>query len=245
MPIGPRDIDLDPKAALRDFEHIANHVDAFPQIETVANKLGPQPGIGRLAQRIAADLNKPTAEVRELLRGLLSLRASAQFFRTPVAEFIDIVTDRLAEKLTTEEERASLKTWKGKKGQIAAAVESLRPDDAFLGSEKAGRLTFAHQNILKDVLILTDLRPVFNEEANMVKQAIVTHSLLIDYHDGADTRRIEMTLDAGDLSTLKRLCIRAEQKAVILKESLKATAWQTSIFNEWFFDPPERSEGAG
>jgi hypothetical protein len=240
MALGPRDFDLD-KRAIRDLAHIATHVEAFEQIQAIATKMGSQPGINRLAERIAAEIPLPVSDVRDLLRGLLNLYNSAQMFRTTVADLMNVITDQFAAKASTPAEQNGLTIWKEKKDRICAAVESLRVDDVFLGSEKAGRLAFAHQNILKEVQILTDVRPVFNEPATTIAQAIISHSLLVEYHDGTETRRIEMALDAADVATLKRLCVRAEQKAVTMKASLIDMSWQTTVFNEWSAD---RSSGA-
>ena len=97
MALGPRDFDLD-KRAIRDLAHIATHVEAFEQIQAIATKMGSQPGINRLAERIAAEIPLPVSDVRDLLRGLLNLYNSAQMFRTTVADLMNVITDQFAAK---------------------------------------------------------------------------------------------------------------------------------------------------
>ena len=160
---------------------------------------------------------------------------SAETFKVSTFDFINLMTEAFRAKANTEQEKEEFRLWEQKKGPICAAIDSLRPDDVFLLSEKAGRISFAHQNIFKDAQILTDLRPIFNEAATSIVQAVVTHALYLEYYDGTETRRLELTLDATDAAHLKRLCTRAEQKAISAKESLKNTI-DVVVFNEWLND---------
>jgi plasmid stabilization system protein ParE len=219
------------RAALRDFHHIAKHIEDFGRIRELALTLGVQPGIARLAEKVEILGKLEYGEVRDLLRGLLHLYRSAKVFKLSPSDFVEVMTASFKTKARTEEDKRAFTLWEQKKDQISRAVDSFGKDDVFLLSEKAGRITYAHQNIFKDAQILTDLRPVFNEDATSVIQAIVTHALYLEYFDGTETRRVELTLDAPDLAALKRLCIRAEQKAITAKEALKPL--NAVVFNEW------------
>jgi hypothetical protein len=58
------------------------------------------------------------------------------------------------------------------------------------------------------------------------------NTLLIDYYDGGQSRRLEIGLDATDVADLRRISQRAEGKAVAMKEALRGLEWQTTIYPE-------------
>jgi hypothetical protein len=238
MPLDPRDVDLT-KSAVRDLQYLAAHIEDFDAILPVARKIGPEPGIIRLAQRIAVGTNLPLAHVRDLLRALLNVFRIEQHFKVGTVEVVETLAKAIA---SSTDDKQAIELWNQKKTRIAAVVESLRQDDILSISEKAGRLAFTRQNLLKEAQILSDIRPVFTEDGSTITQAIVTHTLVLDFFDGTENRRMEFTLDAADVSALKRFCIRAEQKSITIKESLRSLPWKTVVFNEWDVEQPPAIE---
>ena len=236
MPLSLPEIQLN-RSALRDLTQLADRIEDCERILAIANKLGPQPGIVRLGMRIGEEAKLPFAVVRDVIRSLLNIYRTKQTFNLDTADFVQTLTRSFEENAKTDDEKAGLKSWKEKKDRVVAIVESLSPDDALPNTEKAGRLTFAHQNVLKEAQILTDVRPVFTEDGSKITQSIIYHTLIIEFFDG-EAKRIEFTLDAPDVSALKRFCVRAEQKAITAKEAMKSLPWQTAVFNEWDMEQP-------
>jgi hypothetical protein len=236
MAISPHNIRLTP-AAIRDFGSLADLIDQFPLIDSAVHKAGPQPSVSYLAKIVSAATNLPNSSVQEFIRALLNFHDGCQNFKCTPAEFFDAVTGSIK---SINDENATgggtttdlISTLDTKRQAIISAVESLSGNSVFLTTKKAGRLAFAHQSVLKDVQLITDLRPVFSDDASAIVEAILTHSLVIEYFDGATNRLIEMTLDAKDVAKLKLICIRAEQKALTAKDAFQVCNWTTSIFGE-------------
>jgi hypothetical protein len=73
----------------------------------------------------------------------------------------------------------------------------MKPEHPFAVTRKAERLTRAHENVLFEAKVMTDIRPVFNVAGDKILHTVITHSLLIDYIAGNQFAKIEIGLDAG------------------------------------------------
>lgn len=83
---------------------------------------------------------------------------------------------------------------------------------------KALDLAYDYTDLLQDVKILTDIRPVFNEDASDILGAIVSFILRLSL-DGREGRKsLSITIDEKDVENLKQICERALKKAKTAKE---------------------------
>ena len=70
--------------------------------------------------------------------------------------------------------------------------------------------------------VITDLRPVFSEEAaNEPFGAVIVHTLRLDYFEENDVKTISFALNSRDLAQLKRTVERAQAKENTLSGLLK------------------------
>jgi hypothetical protein len=78
------------------------------------------------------------------------------------------------------------------------------------------------QRTFHSVRVLTDLRPVFREEASQPPAAVaVRHVLKVTYHEGDQFREFYVTLEERDIQKVKEAVLRAEEKAVSLVNALR------------------------
>jgi hypothetical protein len=92
-------------------------------------------------------------------------------------------------------------------------------------AEKAKELQGRGERTLCDARILTDIRPVFEENiGSLPTAAIIVHTLQLGFHDsGLPTHReIYISLDSSDIKELKKVLERAEEKEKSLKLVLDA-----------------------
>jgi hypothetical protein len=90
---------------------------------------------------------------------------------------------------------------------------------------KASELKAEYQHTFCDARVFTDLRPVFGESAEESPSAmLLVHTLKLGYHDSRANKHKEfhLSLDSGDLITLKRAIERAESKSKTLKSKLES-----------------------
>jgi hypothetical protein len=121
-----------------------------------------------------------------------------------------LISDSL-HSATAQEHQELAKRWDEARPAITAALKKLGPDHPLVIASKAYRVAISRQYELIEMRIYTDIRPVFNEAGDSIHQAVVTHVLSIDYHDGTDHRVVQFNLDANDVRDLKEMCERAER----------------------------------
>ena len=79
---------------------------------------------------------------------------------------------------------------------------------------KALELETSREKLLMNSLIITDIRPIFDDDnPEIIEAAVVTHNLKIRYRDSnGENNTIYIAVDEEDLSRLKKQIIRAEIK---------------------------------
>ena len=148
-----------------------------------------------------------TLSVKDLLEGLL----------------YDITT---ADQRWTNEE---ITRWKALEPQLSNLF-SLQNVSTIV---KALNLAYDYADILQNVKILTDIRPVFKEDASDILGAIVSFTLRL-YLDGREgSKSLSIALDKEDVEKLKQICERALEKAKTAKSFMhKNNIQRTFIFGE-------------
>ncbi len=221
-----------PQNAYWELAAIATYAARLPEIENCWRQVGHAPNREIVAKRIGESLALPEKEVRHLLNGLLNLHG--------LRDRLDVEPEDLLTSLISAAEEQGTDSWKSQyvdklkaaRQQILDTLRRLGPDHPLSICRKAEELTYQHQNVLERSQIVTDLRPVFSESAEDILEAVITHTLWIEYSDGSHRKRIEIAMDATDLAELHQLCERAQRKAMTLRESLKSMKWPTAIVRE-------------
>lgn len=86
---------------------------------------------------------------------------------------------------------------------------------------KATELTTGYDNVLGSAMILTDIRPVFNDDASEVEGSLINCSLRLKYYDkNRDMERLSIALDTDDIKKLMAYCERALKKTKTAKKFL-------------------------
>ena len=85
-------------------------------------------------------------------------------------------------------------------------------------SNKALDLSFDYSNLLVESRILTDARPVFNEDHSKIVGAIIAQSLRIQYSDNDGTQDVTISLDIDDIEDLRDSCVEALKKSKVVND---------------------------
>ena len=113
--------------------------------------------------------------------------------------------------------------------EVCPLVQQLFNFEVVSLSAKALDLAYEHQELLKRATILTDTRPVFNDDASDIRGMVVSHSLLLSYDDAEGDHVLSLALDNDDITYLKYECERALKKAATAKAQLQKRAGITTI----------------
>ncbi len=98
----------------------------------------------------------------------------------------------------------------------------LQPDNFFSQAAKAFDLLSERPAVLQGARILTELRPIYNEETTNSLAHLLTSTLVVDYWDGRSGYSLHISLDADDLEKLDAEVQRAKQKINVSRNEAAA-----------------------
>jgi len=151
--------------------------------------------------------NKSDA-ANKLMRPLLALQAIIRQRRLQPDEAIEAV--RLALQATDPPwEREQLDRW----GQVEPAFKQLLTSPAVRLVSITLDLMYEHENLLQSVRVVTDIRPVYTEDADRIEGSVVSHTLRLRYDSTEGDHSISIAMDEADIRELERQCKRALLKA--------------------------------
>ncbi len=78
---------------------------------------------------------------------------------------------------------------------------------------KSMDLSYDHENLLQNFKIITDVRPVFNDDASAINGSLVSFTLRIYYDTLEASKSLSLSLDKKDILKLNAACERAISKA--------------------------------
>lgn len=157
-----------------------------------------------------------------LLRQVLSLHGLGRQLNLSAAEIFSGLQPGLqpTESGWAEEE---FKEWVA----IADLVKEFFELEVIRLSAKALDLSYEHTQLLQRARILTDIRPVFNDDASEVRGTVISHSLLIRFDDPEGDHVLSLAVDEDDIQSLIRQCERALKKSKTARDRLEKAGVQT------------------
>lgn len=96
-------------------------------------------------------------------------------------------------------------------------------------SAKALDLSYQHSHLFQRAQIITDVRPLFNNDASEVQGTIISHKLLIRFDDIEGEHLLSVAVDERDIESLIRQCERALTKSVTAKTHLDKAGLKTLV----------------
>jgi len=191
-------------------------------------------GLSEAASKVAEAAGIGVEDASRVLLTLQNLRSLKVRLGQTSAQVVEAAAATLASprRVPRKDGKEDSDAWTAAGPAVTTLLELLQDDHPLVVAWKADELSREHQNLFLGARLLTDLRPVFNGAGDRVHQSLVIQTLLIDYQDGTDVRRLALGLDAHDVAHLRRLCERAELKAATLKRSRRSVNWFTAIVGE-------------
>lgn len=139
-----------------------------------------------------------------------AILSSVGYYTTAIDQG-DLAIDDIASALHAEFDSAASK----------ASIESLLKiigNPAVAAAIKTSQLAFDQQSVLQNVKILSDLRPVFNNDRDGLFQFIILNTMQFIARDKYGTKSHAIALDKSDILALKRGCELALKKISALED---------------------------
>lgn len=188
-------------AALSDGQY-SEYVEAVEKIEPASNPLNLRDQIKPLVSSLAVGT---LDEITQMIFALSCSRVSNDVL---LPEFLKDVENTLAEMHPAE--------YGGGTNLIERMLRVLK-SEAFVVSSKASVLQREHQRILVKSKIISDCRPIFGHETDIVIGNVINHTLKISYIEDMERREFFVALDSQDLVELQTGLARAQFKAREIK----------------------------
>jgi hypothetical protein len=216
---------------LDDVSVVLDNVELLDKLVKSSEEVGHQIGLYSMAGAVAQKLKKSPSRIRKIVECLLNLHKFKENLECTSADVVKVLSNSLHAAPNKEYEEIA-KRWDDATPKIVAATDKLHSDHPLVTANKAYSDAISHQYVLTSMELFTDIRPIFNDAGDSILEAVVTHVLSFDYHEGNTHREIKFSLDAIDVKELKELCEKAELKGGVIKNDLKGLSWPTTVFRE-------------
>jgi hypothetical protein len=172
--------------------------------------------LGGLARELAEAVGYTTPErladaIRSVVFPLNNIRMGA---KVPAEELVGLLPEQLRRQKPDWYEKHSA----GVEAIKSSLVELIRPDGYFQNLYKAILLVVNHPTVARGFRILTELRPVYNDDATRVLAMLLTGTLVVEYEEQDVPKIIHFAIDRQDLSTLRDQLERALKKIELLEQ---------------------------
>jgi hypothetical protein len=81
-------------------------------------------------------------------------------------------------------------------------------------------LSYDYASVLQDAHIVMDIRPVFDEKADVLQGAVISHTLRLVYQTGESSQSVSLAMDVDDIRHLLESCKRALRKEETVRKEL-------------------------
>lgn len=106
--------------------------------------------------------------------------------------------------------------------QIEPALGALIASAKIQTTAKALELSYDYTNLLQTTKIITDIRPIYDDELDRIDGAVVSFTLRLSYDSREGNHALSVAMDQADVETLREQCVRALKKSALAREAMVA-----------------------
>lgn len=183
--------------------------DEFSRLGEGIEELSSRTSYRAATKRVRSLFSSGELDGEDLLSALLTLHALHASHGWPLSDIAETVSQSAAIDIAPD-----------KRGSLAERVGVLLRFEALRNLAKATELAAEREHLFHTARIITDVRPVFTDNAEDVPPAsIVIQTLRIEYFDTNDGRPrvFEASLADEDVRTLQAACERAIAKGTTVR----------------------------
>ena len=98
-------------------------------------------------------------------------------------------------------------------------------------------LSYDYANLLQTTRIVTDIRPIFDNEVSRIDGAVVSFTLRLNYDNIEGSHSLSIAMNQADVEFLKQQCERALKKSLLAKKTIGALPLQVTISGSEDYEP--------
>jgi hypothetical protein len=161
----------------------------------------------RLLSEIRESLGEHSAFAEPLMRQCLSFQSLmrvSDWNLEELSEELNESVDRLADWKT-----GLFDKWK----RVFADFIELLNQQPFRIVANAIELAYEYANLYRKARIITDIRPLYTQDADSIEGAVVSYTLRLRYDNSQGDHELSLAMDESDVHDLQSQCARAINKA--------------------------------
>ena len=160
-----------------------------------------------------------------LVRQVFSLRGLVRRFGTTIEEIVDGLRPWLKDALPENDQTDAVVD------SLAAAFRNVLDCKLIRMSATANELSYDYANLIRHIRILSDIRPLYDDHADVIDGAVISHTMRLQYDSADGEHELSLALDEEDIAKLMRQCDRALKKSVAAKKLMEEKAGIPTILS--------------
>lgn len=167
-----------------------------------------------LAKRISSVIEDDPKVAQSLLRQAMGLSGLVRQGGMPIQQALETMGDALEQEPDWESDDHD--RWRS----LQEPLQRLFELPAIRTVTSAIDLSYEYANLLRQVRILTDVRPIFSESGEEIMGAVVSQTLRLRFDSTDGEHGLSIAVDETDIRALQAQCDRALKKAETAKSKL-------------------------
>ena len=208
--------------ALRDIESLVLLRISPQQLVQAASEVGVATSVSGLGEKVAHRFpDEVEGNISRSLNALWNFGRERGLTGEGGKTIIEEASSSLEEIADPAWKDKNLEKWEALSPSLAEAIDVIDEDHPILITAKAHALVYAHQHLYLESSLITDVRPIFSQDASRIIRLIVSHVLTIEYTDASKTPSVvSVMMDSEDIELLRQACERAKKKAQTITEKM-------------------------
>ncbi len=188
-------------------------------VATALTEVAPSLTPLHLAESVSSSANLGITEVGPPIRIIRRIALLQRFLEKSAESFVAELTACLAALSDTQWPTEYREKWRSIAPEL---VRALSPTSAIYLSAKAHDLLGEQSLALCAARIITDMRPIFDDEAKEMEAVVPFHTLVLRCHESerSEHKMIHVAIDANDLQQIRKQVDRAERKEQLMRSKL-------------------------
>lgn len=201
---------------IRDLEDgvIQTVIDHLTNLETVLLK--PSELLTAIRSQLSGAEAETTSEC--LMRQALSLNGLMLRTGMEASTILKGISSGLESESSWTPE--NVKKWE----DLQPVFRNLLCTDAFRLVATAVDLSYEYANLYRNGRILTDIRPLFTQDASDIEGAVVSYAMRLRYDSIDGEHELNIAMDENDIRDLSEQCARAIKKSRTAQKTMAKTA---------------------
>jgi len=190
------------------------------RLREAVDAASPRPLHPEQVRRLVPESDRDQYDVDPLLRLILSLISVQRHTDLSPDKILDMIELALAEKGGAESV-SNRQAWEERRPSLKATLT----DPRFVMVTKALELSYDYMNLLQSTMIITDVRPLYDDATGgQVEGLIITFTLRMIFNSTDGQHSLSIALDKADIDRLEKQCRRALVKADSARERIAIPA---------------------